>query len=60
MITGEPNVSADHPLVQHKRCAVIPHMGSADFDTRIAMAGRCVRNCIQGAKGEELEAEVKL
>lgn len=60
MITGEPNVSADHPLVKHKRCVVIPHMGSGDFDTRRAMAARCVRNAIQGAKGEELEAEVKL
>ncbi|KAK1926720.1 hypothetical protein DB88DRAFT_178414 [Papiliotrema laurentii] len=58
VITHEPNVGPDHPLVQHRRCVVIPHMGSADFDTRIAMASRCARNCIQGARGEALEAEV--
>jgi glyoxylate/hydroxypyruvate reductase len=34
-------------------------MGSADYDTRNAMADLCVRNAIAGAKGEPLIAEVK-
>lgn len=54
---------------------VIPHMGSADVDTRKKMAELCklpcsntapeqqlipgVRNGINGAKGEALLAEVK-
>jgi len=35
-------------------------MGSADYDTRNAMADLCVRNAIAGAKGEPLPAEVKI
>ena len=60
VITGEPHINADHPLVKAKNCVVLPHMGSADYDTRNAMAERCARNAIQGAKGEDLVAEVKL
>jgi glyoxylate/hydroxypyruvate reductase len=65
VITGEPNIGPDHRLV--------PHMGSADVDTRKKMAELCklnlaepqkqltsgVRNGINGAKGEALLAEVK-
>lgn len=60
VITGEPNIGPDHPLVINKKCIVIPHMGSADYLTRGAMADLCVRNAIAGAKGEELPAEVKI
>lgn len=60
VITGEPNILADHPLVLNKRCVVIPHMGSADYRTRNAMADLCVRNAIAGAKGEQLPAEVEV
>ncbi|KAK4685110.1 hypothetical protein P7C73_g5046, partial [Tremellales sp. Uapishka_1] len=60
VITGEPHVKADHPLVLSKRCVVLPHMGSADFDTRKKMASLCVRNAIAGASQVVLPAEVKL
>ncbi|ORX36051.1 hypothetical protein BD324DRAFT_646148 [Kockovaella imperatae] len=60
VITGEPHVGPDHPLVKLKNCVVLPHMGSADIDTRKAMASLCVRNAIAGAKGEALVAEVKV
>lgn len=60
VITGEPNVAPDHPLVLNKRCVVIPHMGSADYDTRNAMADLCVRNAIAGAEDKALPAEVKV
>ncbi|CAK9784952.1 hypothetical protein CC85DRAFT_283940 [Cutaneotrichosporon oleaginosum] len=60
VITGEPHIQPDHPLVLNKRCVVIPHMGSADYDTRNAMADLCVRNAIAGAEGKPLVAEVKL
>lgn len=60
VITGEPHIAPDHPLVKHPKCVVIPHMGSADYDTRNAMADLCVSNAIAGAKGEALVAEVKV
>ena len=57
VITGEPNVGPDNRLVQLKNCklvplllisyrayvvgVVIPHMGSADVDTRKKMAELC-------------------
>ncbi|GFZ43670.1 hypothetical protein JCM24511_01390 [Saitozyma sp. JCM 24511] len=41
VITGEPNISPDHPLVKAKNCVVIPHMGSGDVDTRKKMAELC-------------------
>lgn len=60
VITDEPNISPDHRLVKHPKCVVIPHMGSADYDTRNAMADLCVRNAIAGAEGKPLPAEVKV
>lgn len=69
-------MNGDHRLVKAKNCrclcisltapiatttgVVIPHMGSADWDTRKKMAELCVRNAINGAKGEDLVAEVKM
>ena len=57
VITGEPNIGADHPLVKAKNCepfrgtrrslldmetgVVIPHLGSGSFDSREAMASLC-------------------
>lgn len=60
VITDEPNISPDHRLVKQPKCIVIPHMGSADYDTRNAMADLCVRNALAGAEGKPLPAEVKL
>ncbi|TYJ52489.1 hypothetical protein B9479_006923 [Cryptococcus floricola] len=60
VVTGEPNIPADHPLLQLDNCLVIPHLGSADLDTRNAMAELCVRNAIAAVKGEALPAEVQV
>ncbi|WVN89863.1 uncharacterized protein L203_105093 [Cryptococcus depauperatus CBS 7841] len=60
VIEGEPDIPAEHPLLHLKNCLLIPHLGSAEYDTRNAMAERCVRNAIASIKGEPLEAEVKL
>ncbi|KAL7424752.1 hypothetical protein Q5752_000436 [Cryptotrichosporon argae] len=60
VITNEPHVGPENPLVRHPKCIVIPHMGSADYDTRNAMADLCARNAIAGAKDEALVAEVTL
>ncbi|WVQ70833.1 hypothetical protein IAR50_000358 [Cryptococcus sp. DSM 104548] len=60
VLTGEPNIPADHPLLQLDNCLVIPHLGSADLDTRNAMAELCVRNAIAAVNGEDLLAEVQV
>ncbi|WVF70348.1 hypothetical protein IAT40_005138 [Kwoniella sp. CBS 6097] len=60
VLTGEPNIKPDHPLLHLDNCLVIPHLGSADYDTRNGMAELCVRNAIAAVKGDELLAEVKV
>ncbi|KAK8866045.1 hypothetical protein IAR55_001196 [Kwoniella newhampshirensis] len=60
VLTGEPDIRADHPLLRVKNCVVIPHLGSADYDTRNKMAELCARNAIAAVNGDELLAEVKL
>jgi len=44
VVDGEPNVSADHPLVKQPRCVVLPHIGSATWDAREGMAMLCEWN----------------
>jgi glyoxylate/hydroxypyruvate reductase len=41
VVDGEPNVPADHPLVKEPRCVILPHVGSATWDAREAMAMLC-------------------
>lgn len=41
VVDGEPNVKADHPLVKQPRCIVLPHVGSATWDSREGMALLC-------------------
>jgi glyoxylate/hydroxypyruvate reductase len=41
VVDGEPNVKADHPLVKQPRCVVLPHVGSATWDSREGMALLC-------------------
>ena len=44
VVDGEPNVKADHPLVKQPRCVVLPHVGSATWDSREGMASLCESN----------------
>lgn len=60
VVEGEPNVGKDHPLVLEPRCVVLPHVGSATFETRQAMAMLAVRNAIAGVLGEKMPAELDL
>jgi lactate dehydrogenase-like 2-hydroxyacid dehydrogenase len=39
---------ADHPLVGLPNCTIIPHLGSANRATRIAMADLAVANLLAG------------
>lgn len=41
VVDGEPNIPADHPLVKEPRCVVLPHIGSASWDSREGMAMLC-------------------
>ncbi|THV07144.1 hypothetical protein K435DRAFT_772839 [Dendrothele bispora CBS 962.96] len=60
VVEGEPDIKEDHPLVKEPRCNVLPHIGSASFETRIQMATLAVRNVLAGVLGEEMPAELDL
>ncbi|KAG6828097.1 hypothetical protein H0H92_009252 [Tricholoma furcatifolium] len=61
VVEGEPNVSADHPLVKEPRCIVIPHIGSSTFETRRGMATLAVQNMLAGVDGHpDMPAELDL
>ena len=51
VVDGEPNVSADHPLVKQPRCIVLPHIGSATWDAREGMAMLCKQAMTHGFDG---------
>lgn len=48
VLEGEPNVSASHPLLNDRKCAdkvmILPHIGSATFEARKAMANLTVKH----------------
>ncbi|GJJ10583.1 hypothetical protein Clacol_004810 [Clathrus columnatus] len=60
VVEGEPFVLQDHPLIREQNCVIIPHIGSATTETRVAMATLAARNLLQGLLGEPLEAGVDL
>ncbi|KAG8803972.1 hypothetical protein FRB91_004398 [Serendipita sp. 411] len=60
VVEGEPNITADHPLLQLPRAVILPHIGSATLDTREAMARLAVENLVNGLKGERIEHQVSL
>ncbi|GHJ85872.1 hypothetical protein NliqN6_2274 [Naganishia liquefaciens] len=60
VIAGEPNIPADHPLVLEPKCVVLPHIGSADRESRNGMAVLCARNVVAGVEGAAMPAELSL
>lgn len=62
VVDGEPNVPADHPLVKENKIVVLPHIGSATYETRGLMAAQSVLNLLAGLEISEGEwiNEVKL
>jgi len=60
VVEGEPNITADHPLVKEPRCVMIPHIGSATWESRIGMATTSVQNLTAGLAGKPLVSEVQL
>lgn len=55
--TPEP-LPADHPLVLHPRCFVLPHIGSATDQSRAAMAEIAADNLLAGIRGEPLRCPI--
>lgn len=42
------------------RCAIVPHIGSATLETRVAMATLAVNNLLAGLAGGRMQASVDL
>lgn len=57
--TPEP-LPPDHPLVGCPNCIILPHIGSASFGTRMAMAKLAAQNLLAAYEGVELPSEVKV
>lgn len=57
--TPEP-LPHEHPLVRHPGTIILPHIGSATDQSRLAMAEIAVDNILRGIRGETLRCEVSL
>ncbi|KAF2738907.1 hypothetical protein EJ04DRAFT_7016 [Polyplosphaeria fusca] len=60
VIENEPNIAADHPILNQPRCVLVPHIGSATIETREQMATESVKNLLAGLNGEAMVNEVRL
>ncbi|KAI0287116.1 hypothetical protein BC826DRAFT_1099168 [Russula brevipes] len=58
VVEGEPHIGADHPLVREPRCVIVPHIGSATFETRLGMVDLAARNALAGIDEEAMPAEL--
>jgi len=55
--TPEP-LPTDHPLFSLDNCVILPHIGSAEVQTRIGMAVLGVQNILAGLDGADMPARV--
>lgn len=53
--TPEP-LPTNSPLLKYDRVLVVPHIGSADIETRSAMSDLVARNILAGLEGKDLPA----
>ncbi|KAI0036229.1 hypothetical protein K488DRAFT_41696 [Vararia minispora EC-137] len=60
VLEGEPCIDVNHPLLTEPRCAIVPHIGSATFDTRVGMAVLAARNLLGALNGTQMPAELDL
>jgi len=60
LVEGEPQVTADHPLVKEPRCAILPHIGSATLETRVEMARLAAQNALSAIDGKPMPASLNL
>lgn len=54
-VTDPEPLPPQHPLYQQENCLITPHIGSATFGTRKAMAKIALRNLSLGIAGEPLD-----
>jgi glyoxylate/hydroxypyruvate reductase len=57
VMTPEP-LPPDHELCKLVNCVLVPHLGSAELETRTAMATMTARNIIAALTGRQMEAQV--
>lgn len=62
VVTGEPMITADHPLVKDQRVVLLPHIGSATLETRGLMSLQACQNAFKALDlpGGEWINEVKI
>ncbi|KAJ7723344.1 D-isomer specific 2-hydroxyacid dehydrogenase [Mycena maculata] len=60
VVEGEPHIGTDHPLVKEPRCVIVPHIGSATFETRMDMVTRAIDNLMGGLSGGEMPSELRV
>jgi glyoxylate reductase len=53
-VTNPEPMSNDNPLLSMPNVCVLPHIGSATFETRSAMAERAAKNILAGLNGEQM------
>lgn len=53
-VTEPEPIPADHPLVAHPRCVIVPHLGSSSHRTREAMADLAAENLVLGLRGKPM------
>ncbi|XP_014239498.1 glyoxylate reductase/hydroxypyruvate reductase-like isoform X2 [Cimex lectularius] len=58
VMTPEP-LPADHPLLCLDNCVILPHIGSATYQTRMVMSDLVAKNIIAALEGKEMPAEYK-
>jgi phosphoglycerate dehydrogenase-like enzyme len=53
-VTDPEPLPPDHPLYGLPNCLIVPHIGSATYQTRRKMAELACENLLAGLKGERL------
>ncbi len=53
-VTDPEPLPVDHPLYRLSNCLIVPHIGSATWNTRRRMAERACENLLAGLEGRNL------
>jgi glyoxylate reductase len=53
-VTDPEPLPSDHPLYSSPNCLILPHIGSATWNTRRRMAERACENLLAGLEGRKL------
>ncbi|MCY3899440.1 MAG: D-glycerate dehydrogenase [Caldilineaceae bacterium] len=57
-VTEPEPLPRDHPLLRLDNCLILPHLGSATFQTRFQMSRRTVDNLLAALRDEEMLSRV--